>query len=106
MKELDWKNSVAIDATGPDVKRIQEWLGLQGFGVRIDGHFGVATRSAVQAFQDARNLPGTGVVDEATFATLTAPMAQVLKKIEPAGRSLSEMVLAYAEQHLAVNPRE
>ena len=106
MKELDWQKSVAFDASGPDVKRIQEWLGLQGFGVRIDGQFGAATRSAVQAFQQARNLPRTGVVDEATFAALTAPMAQVLKKIDPAGRSLSEMVLAYAEQHLAVNPQE
>lgn len=44
MKELAWRKSVAIGAAGPEVKCIQEWLGLRGFGVRIDGQFGVARR--------------------------------------------------------------
>ena len=59
---------------GAAVKRIQQLLIQAGVNVRggADGIFGSGTRAAVQAFQTAKGLPVTGVVDAATDAALVA----------------------------------
>ncbi len=86
---------------------MQEWLSLGGVGVVVDGEFGPATAAAVRAFQRRAKLPSTGVVDEATFARLAAPVAAALAPPAfPAGTSLGAAVAAVARQHLAQHPRE
>lgn len=91
---------------GADVRRIQEWLCLNGWSVRVDGAFGPATETAVRGFQAGAGLPVSGVADPRTFAALAAPMAEALRPVEPAGRSFRALVAAVAEQHLAARPRE
>jgi hypothetical protein len=59
----------------------------------------------VKTFQAKRGLPVTGVVDEATFAALTAPMRAALQPI-PKRKGLGAMVVAYAQQHLKQHPLE
>jgi hypothetical protein len=60
----------------------------------------------VKKFQKKRGLPVTGVVDKKTFDALVAPMRAALKPIAPNGRSLNQLIIAYARQHLAQRPRE
>jgi hypothetical protein len=88
------------------VRLIQEWLCLQGWHVKIDGDFGPATEAAVRAFQTQQQLPADGVVDGATFEHLVASMRAALAPIDPQDRSLGQLVVAYAQQHLRQHPRE
>ncbi len=88
------------------VKLVQEWLCLHGEQVAVDGDFGPATEAALKEFQARAGVPLTGVVDEATFGRLVAPMRAALAIIPVNGRSLGEMVVAYARQHLAQHPLE
>lgn len=88
------------------VHLIQEWLCLQGWHVKIDGDFGPATEAAIKEFQTQQQLPASGVVDGATFDRLVAPMRAALAPLEPQGRSLGQLAVAYAQQHLQQHPRE
>lgn len=88
------------------VKLVQEWLYLNDERVAIDADFGSATESAVRDFQAKLNLPVTGIVDGTTFNSLILPMNKALTPIPPAGKSLGELVVAYAKQHLNQHPRE
>lgn len=105
-KELRFPGELKRGGTGPDVKRVQEWLCLNQMHVGIDREFGPATESAVRQFQSNKGLPVTGVVDQATFDELVQPMKKALRDIEADGQSLGELVVAYAKQHLAQNPQE
>jgi hypothetical protein len=91
---------------GKKVKLIQEWLCLQGFGLKIDSDFGSATDYAVREFQKRENLKVDGVVGNNTFTRLIQPMKNALKEIPKGNKSLREMVVAYAKQHLKQQPRE
>ncbi len=106
MNELELGRTCRRGDKGLDVRRIQEWLCLQGFSIAIDGDFGPATGSALRLFQEKSGLKGTGVADAGTFAVLVAPMKAALANIAPEGRSLGELVVAYARQHLQQHPRE
>lgn len=88
------------------VKLVQEWLSLHGEHVAIDGDFGPATEAAVRDFQAKVEVEVTGIVDAATFGRLVAPMKAALAAIPAGGRSLGELLLAYARQHLAQHPLE
>ncbi len=91
------------------IKRVQEWLCLNGFYTVIDGIYGPATRQALIDFQVARNLPQPhdGQLTKNTLTELIAPLIYALSPINPAGRfAIREMVSLYAQQHLAVHPRE
>jgi hypothetical protein len=105
-KELEWAGSIQKGAKGLKARRIQEWLSLQGFHLDVDGDYGTATEDAVRAFQSRFGLPVTGAIDEATFVRLTGPMRSALRPIPGNGRRLGQLVVAYAEQHLAESPRE
>lgn len=60
-----------MGAKGDPVRQLQTALASQGFRVGdIDGEFGPNTAAAVRAFQLSRNLPPTGVADEATLQAL------------------------------------
>src|SRR5215813_10214762 len=88
------------------VKLVQEWLCLHGEHVVIDGDFGPATEAAVKDFQAKSGVGVTGIVDAGTFAQLVRPMTAALAAIPARGRSLGELVVAYAQQHLAQHPLE
>lgn len=95
-------------ARGGPVQQVQEWLNLHGIAgnIEMDGDFGRITEAALKKFQARARLPVTGVVDAATFAALVAPMKAALAPIAPRGRSLGELTVAYAQQHLRQHPRE
>lgn len=105
-KELDWTGTVEMGAKGMKARRIQEWLTLQGFAIDVDNDFGMATEAALRGFQLRFGLPVTGVVDEPTFVRLSGPMRNALRPLPKNGRRLGELVVVYAEQHLAQSPRE
>jgi hypothetical protein len=92
--------------TDGQVSLIQEWLCLNGFGIVIDGDFGPATDYAVREFQKVNRLQVDGIVGQDTFKCLIKPMTNALIPIAPDGKSLGQMVVAYAEQHFQQKPRE
>lgn len=91
---------------GGKVRNIQEWLSLQGQSVSIDGAFGPATEAAVRRFQTGNGIAVTGTADKTTFAALVEPLAAAVTPITAAGRTLNDMILAYANQHLVRYPLE
>lgn len=68
---------------GLDVKALQNALLEHGFspGV-IDAQFGPGTEAAVLAFQRSHALGPDGIVGEATFAALAAPVAKPLNALD------------------------
>ncbi len=97
---------IASGATGEKARWLQELLQLNDFPVDIDGDFGAITEGELIRFQTARGLQPTGAVDAATFDALVRPISRAVMRIEPNGRSLGEMVVAYALQHLEERPCE
>src|SRR3954466_10561699 len=58
-------------ALGSIVQSVQTSLGNVGFSVgTADGDYGGRTRTAVSAFQTARGMTATGVVDDSTWPAL------------------------------------
>lgn len=106
MSDLTLDKNYKKGDKGKEVKLIQEWLSLNGYGVCIDGDFGPATDYAVRDFQRKKRLKIDGIVGKKTFAKLIIPMRNSLNRISPEGKSLGELVVSYAEQHLKENPRE
>lgn len=105
-RELELAAPLAQGATGPDVRRVQEWLDLHGHSVVVDGDFGPATALGVSRFQESRQLPATGGVDPQTYSALVAPMQQVLAQRLTQSVPVGTAVVEYARAHLAVHPRE
>lgn len=56
--------------SGQDVRVLQDYLGRAGFTAGIDGAFGPGTLRLVKRFQQAQELPVTGIVDATTVASL------------------------------------
>lgn len=106
MDDLEIKRTIARGARGKRVKLVQEWLCLHGIDIVIDGIFGPATEKAVREFQQKNGKTADGKVGKDTFALLVKPMRDALAEISSAGKTLAQMVCAYAEQHLAQQPRE
>lgn len=106
MDELSLDKNYKKGDKGKKVKLIQEWLSLRGFGLKIDGDFGPATSYAVKEFQKKEKLTADGVVGNKTFVKLIQPMKNALKEISKGNKSLAQMVLAYAKQHLKEHPME
>lgn len=92
--------------SGRGVQFVQEWLCLRGMGVLVDRRFGAATEYAVRLFQHSEKLPATGVVNDATWEALIAPMRAATAAVPATGQRLGDAVLTCAEQHLAANARE
>ncbi len=92
-------------ASGEKVRLIQGWLSLHGFKLVVDGGYGNATVRQVRAFQKAKGLTVTGIVDDATYQELVQPMIVALSPIAPDG-PLGWLVVAYARQHLVQHPQE
>jgi len=59
-EELSIDRELEYGSKGPDVRRVQEWLNLNGYGIGIDGGFGRVTEDAVRRFQKAKRIRQTG----------------------------------------------
>jgi len=106
MSDLVLNGNLKRGKRGKQVRLIQEWLNLHGFGLVIDGDFGPATDYAVREFQRRKRLEVDGIVGPKTFAELIAPMTAVLAPINPGNKTLGQMIVAYAKQHLKQHPQE
>lgn len=54
----------------PQVTELQQILKAKGYNIVPNGEFGSTTQQAVQIFQRSKSLPGTGIVDAATWNAL------------------------------------
>lgn len=89
-KELAFDGTIRKGALGLKVRRVQEWLKINGFGSGIDNDFGDGTRESVIRFQKSKALPETGEVDQQTWDVLTDPLMKALAPIGfAAGTSLA-----------------
>lgn len=105
-RELELEREVGRGDEGLDVRRVQEWLNLRGYGLSIDGDFGRVTADVVMRYQRAHRLRPTGSVGARTFASLVSPMTSALRKQKRKPSRLAAAVLACAGAHLAQHPRE
>ena len=106
-KELVLSGVVKKGDNGTNVKRVQEWLSLRGFGTGIDSDFGPATEHCVKDFQQANHLSVTGIVDQVTYSSLVSPLKAALQAIPVTPNDkLPDLVLKYAQQHLDQKPLE
>jgi len=106
-KELSFDGVIRRGDHGRGVRRVQEWLKINGFATGIDGDFGPATESCVTRFQASREQPETGEVDEQTWDLLIDPLVKALAPLQlSANTRLSDAVLRVAEQHLKQHPIE
>ena len=62
--------TVAIGATGENVRTVQYLLDVHGHAVAVDAQDGPVTRAAVQAFQSSAGLTADGVVGPLTWGAL------------------------------------
>ena len=107
MDELSLDGIVKKGDHGAKVRRVQEWLTINGFATSIDGDFGNATKTCVINFQRSKGLPETGSVDEQTWNPLVVSLDKALAPIQfPAGIQLSDAILSVAKQHLSQHPVE
>lgn len=121
MQKTSFENELAISAvqqrngsknTKKDIRKIQSWLTLfsmlnpgSATSTAIDGDFGKATEQAVKNFQKAKGVAQSGVVDQETFASLSAPLRNAFTK-NPTGNNLRELIVSAARNHLPHRPFE
>lgn len=80
---LDIDQPLTLDTTSEQVKNAQLMLSGLGFDpARTDGYFNDTTKSAVEAFQQAHDLPVTGEIDEATAGTLESKTIEKIRSKE------------------------
>ena len=81
---LPWVD-LSKGASGTTVQKVQEALNANGATLEADGQFGTLTENAVKAFQTARSLPSTGIVDQATADALGVENRSATGQFPPAG---------------------
>lgn len=110
LKELTLRETLERGTKGKDVKKVQEWLNIWRYidptwrhAVTTDGDFGQQTETIVKAFQQIKNLPDTGIVDQTTFDALCQLMRNAFAPMTGNGsprNDLRVLIVAYAQQHL------
>jgi len=121
MQKTSYQKELSIKATQQkkgannnkkDVEKIQSWLSLfaiqnpnSGTATGIDSDFGPATERAVKNFQKANNLPQTGIVDQALFQIMAAPLKKAFETAVT-GNNLRELIVNTAKNHLKNHPYE
>ncbi|MFK0339829.1 peptidoglycan-binding protein [Agrobacterium deltaense] len=104
-QELAFPGALKLGSSGAGVKRLQEWLHLNGYYTSVDGDFGASTETMLDRFAKAQGRSGTTVLDEELWAVLTAPLRRAVAKVVP-GASFEKTVLKVARQHIAERPKE
>lgn len=120
MKKADYKKELIIKGTQKrkgtnnrdDVRKIQSWLSLYaisnpnaGTATGIDGDFGPATERAVKNYQKVNDIMPSGMVTQALFDKLCAPMRDAFETPLQSS-NLRSLVLEAAENHVKAHPRE
>jgi hypothetical protein len=105
-KELAFTTALGVGSKGAAVKKLQEWLNLQGQGILIDGDFGPATLAALKGFQTAQGLKVANTLNAQTWVALVQPMSRALSATTGASAAISTASLAVAREHLAEHPLE
>ncbi len=112
IKELTLTKLLRKEDKGIEVKRVQEWLNLWRYididwfyRVTMDGDFGPQTESVVKQFQARKRISVDGIVGDQTYSRLTKPMFNAYSRIDNE-IDLRNLIVKYAEQHLAAVPRE
>jgi len=81
------KDGVTVFVIKSEIKKVQQTLQDKGdYRGKIDGVFGLGTRSGIRAYQKAENLPITGQVDVRTAAGLGVRPESTWDDSERAGR--------------------
>lgn len=89
-KEDSITMNLGLGNSGQQVYLLQDKLSILGyFSEKATGYFGVKTRVAVMAYQQARGIPTTGFVGPLTRAALARPVV-------PPGQPLGQAALRYA----------
>lgn len=98
--------------TKKDIFKIQSWLSLYemahpgaGTLTGIDGDFGPATEMAVKNYQRATGVTQNGVVNQALFTKLCAPLKNAFEG-PITGNGLRQLIVATAKNHLQQHPFE
>lgn len=113
-QELEWHRDLRIGDTGPDVRRLQEWLILNGITdndehkVVVDGTYGARSAAAALKARAFRGLPAkSDPADADLFRALSMPLRTAGQDLhlEP-GSSFRDYVVGYARQHLSARPHE
>jgi len=106
MSDLTLERNYKKGERGKKVKLIQEWLCLNNINIPVDGNFGPATEAAVLRFQRNNGLESDGIVGSKTFEKLITPMKKAIAPISADDKSLGDMIVEYANQHLKQHPKE
>ena len=89
------------------VRRLQEWLTLNGAPTLVDGDFGGSTARMLARFQQQAGRPVSDTLEPDVWALLTAPLRRALAPIgHPDGTALEDAVVAVGLQHVAQAPIE
>ncbi len=105
-EELQYPGPISVGSKKKmAVKRIQEWLYLQGFVTSIDSDFGASTAKQLGRFANAHGREAVDALDEELWALLTAPLRKALAPI-PVTPSLEATIVKVARQHIAQKPTE
>ncbi|MBX6394787.1 MAG: peptidoglycan-binding protein [Alicyclobacillaceae bacterium] len=81
---LSLNKPIQPDATDTSVKIMQYFLEALGFAPgRTDGYFSAQTAEALRAFQQSKNLPPTGILDEETAVALNDAIRAKEKETDP-----------------------
>ena len=75
-----------VGSTGEDVKKLQQFLGLNA-----DGSFGPMTESKVKEFQTKNGLVSDGVVGDGTWGKMFPTEGKVLADITPGPFKLEKL---------------
>jgi Putative peptidoglycan binding domain len=89
---------------GDPVVWAQEHLWAAGYQVPIDGRYAAVTRRAVLAFQAARGLPQTGLVDDATWTALLRHTPVSVRWVAAGKRVRAVVAQAAARSRTVVAP--
>ncbi len=104
--EINLDGELTVGSSGLQVRRLQEWLTLRGYGLAVDGGFGPVTAAVVARFQKDSLVEVTGTADAETFSRLVEPMRETLRRRLTTAESVNAAVLEYAKAHLEIHPVE
>jgi hypothetical protein len=103
-RELEFPAAALLGRKNQSVKRLQEWLTLSGFGTAIDDDFGPATLEALRRFQVRQGHEANGVLSEADWAILTAPLRSACAA--PGQEQFLPRLRALIQHHAKLRGRE